>query len=110
MSVLEGDYMFSWNKNIDYWQYVINIAIENKKKIRFFYNALGTDFKLHLKRQEPYIVSPYKVVVNNEKLYVIGHMDQYDDVIYFRLDKMTEVECLDENSNEISDNTALVKA
>ena len=102
--------MCRWNKRIHEWQDIINTAIENKKKIRFFYNALGTDFKMHIKRQEPYIVSPYKVISVNEKLYLIGSIEEYDEVIYFRLDKLTDVECLNKKRREIGDNPALAKA
>ncbi|MBO6246642.1 MAG: WYL domain-containing protein, partial [Anaerovibrio sp.] len=101
--------MYKWNNRIQEWLDIINAAIEDKKKIRFFYNALGTDFKLHLKRQEPYIVSPYKVIPVNEKLYLIGSVEEYDDIVNFRLDKMTEVERLEETSRDINDNLALAK-
>ena len=106
MRLPEGDFMCRWNNRIQEWQDVINAAIENKKKIRFFYNDLGTDFKLHLKRQEPYIVSPCRVVSANEKLYLIGGTEEYDDIINFRLDKMTDVEYLEESSRDISNNYA----
>lgn len=109
MSIPEGDFMYKWNNRIQEWLDIINAAIEDKKKIRFFYNALGTDFKLHLKRQEPYIVSPYKVIPVNEKLYLIGSVEEYDDIVNFRLDKMTEVERLEETSRDINDNLALAK-
>lgn len=102
--------MYKWNNRIQEWQDIINAAIEDKKKIRFFYNALGTDFKLHTKRQEPYTVNPYKVVSVNEKLYLIGSVEEYDDIVNFRLDKMTEVERLEETSRDINDNLALAKA
>ncbi|WP_276839804.1 WYL domain-containing protein [Anaerovibrio lipolyticus] len=102
--------MYKWNNRIQEWLDIINAAIEDKKKIRFFYNALGTDFKLHLKRQEPYIVSPYKAISVNEKLYLIGSIEEYDDIVNFRLDKMTDVECLEEISRDINDNLAFYKA
>ena len=110
MSIPEGDFMYKWNNRIQEWQDIINAAIEDKKKIRFFYNALGTDLKLHLKRQEPYIVSPYKVISVNEKLYLIGSVEEYDDIVNFRLDKMTDVECLNEKCRNINENPAFDKA
>lgn len=84
------------NKQAMYWLDTINDAIDKQKKIRFFYNEMGTDFKLHLKRDDPYIVNPYQIVANNGRFYLIGNVDQYDNIIHFRLDKMTDVECLDE--------------
>ena len=84
------------NKQAMYWLDTINDAIDKQKKIRFFYNEMGTNFKLHLKREDPYIVNPYQIVANNGRFYLIGNVDQYDNIIHFRLDKMTDVECLDE--------------
>ena len=46
----------------------------------------------------------------NEKLYLIGSIEEYDDIVNFRLDKMTDVECLEETSRDINDNLALAKA
>ena len=46
------------NKQAMYTLDVINDAIADKRKISFIYNEMGTDFKLHPKRQEPYIVNP----------------------------------------------------
>lgn len=85
------------NKQAMYWLDTINDAIDKQKKIRFFYNDMGPDFKLHLKRKEPYIVNPYQIVANNGRFYLIANVDQYDNIIHFRLDKMTDVECMDEN-------------
>ena len=50
---------------------VLNDAIEEKRKVSFVYNSYGTDFKLHPKREEPYIVNPYQMVANNGRYYLI---------------------------------------
>lgn len=84
------------NKQAMYSLDTINDAISGKKKISFTYNIVGTDFKLHPKREEPYIVNPYQIVANNGKFYLIGNYDKYDNVAHFRIDKMTEVRMLDE--------------
>ena len=84
------------NKQAMYSLDTINDAISGKKKISFTYNIVGTDFKLHSKREEPYIVNPYQIVANNGKFYLIGNYDKYDNVAHFRIDKMTEVRMLDE--------------
>ncbi|MCR4867507.1 MAG: WYL domain-containing protein [Lachnospiraceae bacterium] len=84
------------NKQALYTLDTINEAIGEKKKIKFTYNLVGTDFKLHPKREEPYVVNPYQVVANNGRFYLIGNYDKYDDVAHFRIDKMTDVRMLDE--------------
>ena len=39
---------------------VLNDAIEPGRKVSFIYNSYGRDFKLHPRRDEPYIVNPYQ--------------------------------------------------
>ena len=84
------------NKQALYSLDAINDAISAKKKIEFIYNDMGTDFKLHPRRPEPYIVNPYQVVACNGRFYLISNYDKYDNVAHFRIDKMTDVRILDE--------------
>jgi hypothetical protein len=85
-----------YNKQLMYVLDTINEAISQHKKISFVYNQYGSDFKLHPKREEKYIVNPYQMVVNNGFYYLIGNYDKYDDISHYRLDKMTCVEMLTE--------------
>lgn len=85
------------NKQLMYALDTVNDAIAEKKKISFVYNTYGTDFKLHSRRDGMrYIVNPYQMVANNGKFYLIGNYDKYDNVSHYRLDKMTDVQILDE--------------
>ena len=59
---------------------------------------MGTDLKLHPKRQEPYIVNPYQIVANNSRFYLIGNYDKYDNIAHIRIDRMTDVRMLDEKA------------
>lgn len=73
----------------------INDAIDQKKKITFRYNSYGTDFKLHDKGKD-YIANPYQMIATNGYYYLLSNMESYDDIAYFRIDKMSKVEILDE--------------
>ena len=84
------------NKQLMYVLDTINEAISQHKKISFVYNKYGSDFKLHPKREEKYVVNPYQMVANNGFYYLIGNYDKYDDIYHYRLDKMTCVEMLTE--------------
>lgn len=86
------------NKQAMYSLDSINDAIADKKKIAFIYNTVGTDFKMHPRREEPYIVNPYQIVANNGKFYLIGNYDKYDNVAHFRIDRMTDVRVLNEKA------------
>ena len=86
------------NKQAMYSLDSINDAIADKKKIAFIYNTIGTDFKVHPRREEPYIVNPYQIVANNGKFYLIGNYDKYNNVAHFRIDRMTDVRILNEKA------------
>jgi predicted DNA-binding transcriptional regulator YafY len=90
------DLQYADNKQMMYVLDAVNDAIATKKKISFIYNSYGIDFKLHPRREAPYIVNPYQIVANNSHFYLIGNYDKYDDVSHYRLDKMTCVSILDE--------------
>ena len=95
------------NKNINrqniYSIDKINDAISEGYKISFIYNDIGTDFKLHPRREERYIVNPYRIVANNGKFYLIGNYDKYDNIVHFRIDRMTDVCELDERVKPMKD-------
>lgn len=82
------------NKQLMYVLDKINDAISQKRKISFIYNEYGTDFKLHPKREERYVVNPYQMVANNGFYYLIGNYDKYNDISHYRMDRMTCVEIL----------------
>lgn len=84
------------NKQAMYSLDTINDAISEKKKISFIYNDVGTDFKLHPRRDREYIVNPYQIVANNGRFYLIGNYDKYDNIAHFRIDRMTDVRMLSE--------------
>ena len=96
------------NKQAMYALSAINDAISKKRKISFIYNEVGTDFKLHPKREEPYIVNPYQIVANNGRFYIIANYDKYDNVSHYRIDKMTEVKILDEKAKPMKQIPELV--
>ena len=75
----------------------IDDAIAKGKKIAFSYLQYGIDFKLHPKRNLRYVVSPYQMINNKGKYYLIGNYDDHDDVSHYRLDRITDVEILKEN-------------
>ena len=91
------------NKQAMYSLDTINDAIAEKKKISFIYNSIGTDFKLHPRRDSEYIVNPYQIVANNGKFYLIGNYDKYDNVAHFRIDRMTDVRMLSDNVKKMKD-------
>ena len=85
---------------------MLNDAIEQGRKVSFIYNSYGKDFKLHPKREEPYIVSPYQMVANQGRYYLLGNYDKYSNISHYRLDCMTKVKMLEDKAkpkNQVED-------
>ncbi len=72
-------------------------AISKHQKIGFRYTYTGTDLKKHLRHDGmEYTVSPYSVVRRQDRYYLIGNYEKYDTLSYFRLERMSGTEILNE--------------
>lgn len=93
-----------WNKtdnqevfyNID----TINEAIGLDKKITFDYNKYGKDKKLH--KISKHKVSPYQLILHNQKYYLLAKSDGCDSISYFRLDRITKIKVDNESLYRLS--------
>lgn len=83
------------NKQVLFNVSAIDEAIDKKRKISFHYCKYGLDFKMHDTGKD-YVASPYQMVASGGHYYLLGNLDKYDDVAYYRIDKMTNVVVLDE--------------
>ena len=83
------------NKQVMITVGALNDAIDGKKKVKFRYTSYGTDFKLH-DRGRDYVVNPYQMVASNGHYYLLGNRDWFDDISYYRIEKITNVEVLED--------------
>jgi len=88
----------SMNESIYYSVDSLHEAISENKKISFKY----FDYNIHKKRKfrkdgAPYVVSPIALTWNDENYYLIAHSEDIDELKHFRVDRMAEVEKLDES-------------
>ncbi len=100
-----GKYFKNYAKhvvNLDDWQkdesreYFFNIellseAIEKKVQVEFIYNSYGTDKKLHSRKSEKSLVNPYQLFLKNEHYYLACNYDKYDNIVYCRIDKISDL-------------------
>jgi predicted DNA-binding transcriptional regulator YafY len=70
-------------------------AIEKGCQVMFVYNQYGDDKKLHPRKLDKTLFNPYQIVASNGKYYVIGNVDKYDGVAYYRLDKISDIKTLE---------------
>ena len=80
---------------------VLDEAISRSRKVSFTYNEYGTDKKLHPKKGNDgsirkYIINPYQIAATNGRYYLICNYDKYDNVANYRLDRITDIQMLDE--------------
>lgn len=79
---------------------ILDEAISTGKQVSFLYDEYGTDKKKHHKKSKDglhreYIVNPYQMVATNGRYYLIANYDKYDDISYYRLDRIVEIHLLD---------------
>ncbi len=86
------------NKELFYTIEILDEAISKGKKVAFTYNFYDVDKKLHPRRKEKYIVNPYQIAATNGRYYLIGNYDKYDDISNYRIDRITNIELLDEKT------------
>lgn len=72
---------------------IIDEAIFKNKQIKYDYNKYGIDKKLH-KTSTQYI-SPYQLLIHNQRYYLMGYSDYWKHIVYHRLDRITNIEIID---------------
>ncbi len=86
------------NKELFYTIEILDEAMSKNRKVAFTYNFYDTDKKLHPRREEKYIVNPYQIAATNGRYYLICNYDKYDDISNYRVDRITNIELLDERA------------
>lgn len=72
-------------------------AIERGKKVKFNYKDYNADGKLEIEKADV-VVSPYKTAIHNGIYYVICNVDGSDEIEPFRIDKLFDIELVNEKS------------
>ena len=78
-------------KNEGIYEFIdtVNRAINEKKKIRFFYFSYTACKRKRLKNDDkPYIFSPYTLTWNGDCYYMVGWSDKHEKVATFRVDRI----------------------
>lgn len=92
-----------WNKSenvaLFYNIEIIDEAISNNRKIKFEYNKYGEDKNLH--RSAIHIVSPYQMVLHNQRYFLMAFQEKWKHMRYFRLDRITNIELLEDSATDL---------
>ncbi len=71
--------------NID----LIEDAIGKQLQIKYVYNKYGVDKKLH--KSSVQSVSPYQMIFQNQRYYLMGYSEELKSMLFNRIDRMTDV-------------------
>lgn len=92
------------NEQIYYVIDTVNSAIEQGKKIYFVYYHKRIKYsKVVNDVGKHFIISPYALFWDNDKYYVAGNYEKYDNISNYRLDKMENVQIYDERSRPFTE-------
>jgi len=68
---------------------VIDSAIANNHRIRCDYNKYGVDRKLH--KSSFQLVSPYRMILHNQRYYLMAFSEHWGNMVFLRLDRITNI-------------------
>lgn len=80
---------------------IIDEAIENCKMVQYDYNKFGADKNLHKSSFQR--VSPYQLILHNQRYYLMGYSKYWEHMVYHRLDHITNIQISDRDAIPIRD-------
>ncbi len=84
-----GDWGKTDNQSLFYSIEVVDEAIEQNKMVEYDYNKFGIDKALHKSSFQR--VSPYQLILHNQRYYLMGYSKYWGHMIYHRLDHITNI-------------------
>ena len=82
--------------NID----VVDEAIATGKQVQYDYNKYGVDAKLHKSSFQR--VSPYQLILHNQRYYLMGYSDYWGNMAFHRLDHISNMRIYDKPATPIT--------
>ena len=82
--------------NID----VIDEAIAEGKQVEYDYNKYGIDSKLHKTSSQR--ISPYHLILHNQRYYLMGLSERWKNMAYHRLDRITNMRVTEDAATPIT--------
>ncbi len=86
------------NSDVFYNIDILQEAIEKKKQVSFTYNTYNRQKELVPRKKEAYLINPYNLLIHNQRYYLLCNIDYYDTISYLRVDKITNINIIDNYS------------
>ena len=96
-----GDWGKTDNQSLFYSIEIIDEAIENGKMVQYDYNKYGADKTLHKSSFQR--VSPYQLILHNQRYYLMGYSPYWKQMAFHRLDHITNIKVSDRDAIPIRD-------
>lgn len=87
------------NKALFYNIEIVDIAIEEAKQIQYVYNKYGVDKKLHKSSFQR--VTPYQLILHNQRYYLMGYSEYWGNMVFHRLDKISNMSVYDQPAKKL---------
>ena len=84
------------NQSLFYSIEIIDEAIENGKMVQYDYNKYGADKALHKSSFQR--VSPYQLILHNQRYYLMGYSKYWEHMVFHRLDHITNIKVSDRDA------------
>ncbi len=88
-----NDWCKTDNQELFYNIELIDKAIEQNLQIEYNYNKYGIDKKLHKTSHQ--IISPYLMVLHNQRYYLMGYSEYWQHIVYHHLERITDMKTTD---------------
>lgn len=88
----------------------IDEAINTSKKVEFTYNRYSVNARYELSfepeknrdgQPRKYVINPYQMVATNDRYYLICNNDSFDNLSYYRIDRISNIKVLDTERKSI---------
>ena len=80
---------------------LVDEAIASGKKLQYDYNKYGLDAKLH--RSSFQRISPYQLILHNQRYYLMGYSDFMKTMTFQRMDHISNMQITDKQATPITD-------
>ena len=75
-------------------------AIAGGHRLEYDYNKYGTDLKLHKSSHQ--IVSPYRMILHNQRYYLMAYSEYWGNMVFHRLDRITNMSVTDDKATPVT--------
>ena len=94
-----GEWNRTEQKTLFYHIELVDEAIEQGRMLEYTYQKYGADKKLH--RSSFQRVSPYQLILHNQRYYLMAYSDRWDHLVFHRMDRIAGMRVSDRRAKPL---------